>query len=298
MMYDALGYPPDHPQRAAARASIEKLLVVRTTRPIASPACRRCGTRRSPAMRCWKSGGEAAESRRASGPRLAAAAAGARRRGRLGRAAPRRAAGRLGVPIRQPALSRPRRHRGRRHGDGPRARGDAAAVTTRPSRAAREWVEGLQSRNGGWGAFDADNSYHYLNHIPVRRPRRAARSADRRRDRALRLHAGAARRDRRDQPGARARRRMPSRRTGGGRQLVRPLGHELHLRHLVGALRAQRGRGRSGVAGDAAGGRVVRGHSERGRRLGRRRRELQARLPGLRAGAEHGLANRVGPARA
>jgi squalene-hopene/tetraprenyl-beta-curcumene cyclase len=30
----------------------------------------------------------------------------------------------------------------------------------------REWVEGLQSRNGGWGAFDADNNYEYLNHIP------------------------------------------------------------------------------------------------------------------------------------
>jgi squalene-hopene/tetraprenyl-beta-curcumene cyclase len=30
----------------------------------------------------------------------------------------------------------------------------------------REWVEGLQSRDGGWGAFDADNSYHYLNNIP------------------------------------------------------------------------------------------------------------------------------------
>lgn len=31
---------------------------------------------------------------------------------------------------------------------------------------AREWVIGLQSKNGGWGAFDADNTYHYLNHIP------------------------------------------------------------------------------------------------------------------------------------
>ncbi len=30
----------------------------------------------------------------------------------------------------------------------------------------REWVEGLQSNNGGWGAFDADNTYHYLNNIP------------------------------------------------------------------------------------------------------------------------------------
>jgi squalene-hopene/tetraprenyl-beta-curcumene cyclase len=30
----------------------------------------------------------------------------------------------------------------------------------------REWVEGLQSRNGGWGAFDADNNCDYLNYIP------------------------------------------------------------------------------------------------------------------------------------
>ena len=30
----------------------------------------------------------------------------------------------------------------------------------------REWVEGLQSDNGGWGAFDADNAYYYLNNIP------------------------------------------------------------------------------------------------------------------------------------
>ncbi len=29
-----------------------------------------------------------------------------------------------------------------------------------------EWVLGLQSKNGGWGAFDADNTCHYLNHIP------------------------------------------------------------------------------------------------------------------------------------
>ena len=29
-----------------------------------------------------------------------------------------------------------------------------------------EWILGLQSKNGGWGAFDADNTYLYLNHIP------------------------------------------------------------------------------------------------------------------------------------
>jgi squalene-hopene/tetraprenyl-beta-curcumene cyclase len=31
---------------------------------------------------------------------------------------------------------------------------------------AAEWVLGMQSRNGGWGAYDADNTCHYLNHIP------------------------------------------------------------------------------------------------------------------------------------
>jgi squalene-hopene/tetraprenyl-beta-curcumene cyclase len=29
-----------------------------------------------------------------------------------------------------------------------------------------EWVLGLQSRNGGWSSFDADNTYNYLNNIP------------------------------------------------------------------------------------------------------------------------------------
>ena len=30
----------------------------------------------------------------------------------------------------------------------------------------QEWVVGLQSGNGGWAAFDADNEYYYLNQIP------------------------------------------------------------------------------------------------------------------------------------
>jgi squalene-hopene/tetraprenyl-beta-curcumene cyclase len=31
---------------------------------------------------------------------------------------------------------------------------------------AAEWIIGMQSRNGGWGSFDADNTHYYLNHIP------------------------------------------------------------------------------------------------------------------------------------
>ncbi len=31
---------------------------------------------------------------------------------------------------------------------------------------AQEWIVGMQSSNGGWAAFDADNEYYYLNQIP------------------------------------------------------------------------------------------------------------------------------------
>jgi squalene-hopene/tetraprenyl-beta-curcumene cyclase len=30
----------------------------------------------------------------------------------------------------------------------------------------REWIEGMQSRDGGWGAFDVNNLEYYLNNIP------------------------------------------------------------------------------------------------------------------------------------
>jgi len=30
----------------------------------------------------------------------------------------------------------------------------------------RDWILGMQSKNGGWGSFDADNTYSYLNYIP------------------------------------------------------------------------------------------------------------------------------------
>lgn len=32
--------------------------------------------------------------------------------------------------------------------------------------AAAEWINGMQSKNGGFASFDRDNSYDYLNHIP------------------------------------------------------------------------------------------------------------------------------------
>ena len=33
-------------------------------------------------------------------------------------------------------------------------------------RLAADWIIGMQSKNGGWGSFDANNTHYYLNHIP------------------------------------------------------------------------------------------------------------------------------------
>lgn len=44
-------------------------------------------------------------------------------------------------------------------------REDPARYANALDRAA-EWVVGMQSTNGGWGAFDAENEHVYLNHIP------------------------------------------------------------------------------------------------------------------------------------
>jgi squalene-hopene/tetraprenyl-beta-curcumene cyclase len=35
-----------------------------------------------------------------------------------------------------------------------------------PLARATEWIVGMQCKNGGWGSFDADNTYYYLNNIP------------------------------------------------------------------------------------------------------------------------------------
>src|SRR3546814_9783271 len=41
-----------------------------------------------------------------------------------------------------------------------------SAVSKPAMERAAKWIIAMQSRNGGWGAFDADNAFEYLNHIP------------------------------------------------------------------------------------------------------------------------------------
>ncbi|WP_456307256.1 squalene--hopene cyclase [Paeniroseomonas aquatica] len=60
------------------------------------------------------------------------------------------------------ALDRARKQAGPGRGPGRPAEARMEAAIGR----ATDWVVGMQSRGGGWGAFDADNTHHHLNSIP------------------------------------------------------------------------------------------------------------------------------------
>jgi len=162
MMFDALGFPDTHPQRALARRSIEKLLVVHADEAYCQPCV-------SPiwdtALICH-----------------ALLEVGEHRVREPVRQALRWLASKQVLDLRGDwAVSRPDvrpggwafQYANPYYPDVD----DTAVVVMAMDRGAagefrlsieraREWVVGMQSRNGGWGAFDADNAYYYLNNIP------------------------------------------------------------------------------------------------------------------------------------
>ena len=167
MMYDALGYPEDHPSRAIARRSVEKLLVIKDDEAYCQPCL-------SPV---WDTALAAHALLEAGGPQAEAAALEA-----LQWLKPLQVLDVVGD------WAEPRPHV--RPGgwafqynnahypdlddtavvvmamDRARDRCAGGAVYDEAIDRGREWVVGLQSQNGGWAAFDADNTYHYLNNIP------------------------------------------------------------------------------------------------------------------------------------
>ncbi|AGH49561.1 squalene-hopene cyclase [Sphingomonas sp. MM-1] len=171
MMYDALGYPPDHPDRAIARASVEKLLVLDPEDGTDEIYCQPCV---SPvwdtalaAHALMEAGGDAAEARAAKG---------------LAWLKPLQVLDVKGDWAEQRPDVRPGGWAFQYRNDHYPDLDDTAVVAMAMDRArgrivpgdgqdqaiarGREWVEGMQSRNGGWGAFDADNMAEYLNNIP------------------------------------------------------------------------------------------------------------------------------------
>ena len=161
MMFDTLGYAPDHPDAAIAWAAVRKLLVVDEDQaycqpcvspiwdtslaahamaeaevglsPVVDDACRWLAERQVTDLKGdWAAarpdappGGWAFQYENAHYPDVDDTAV-------------------VGMLL---------------HRNGDPAHGDAIAR-------ARDWIIGMQCRGGGWGAFDADNDKDYLNHIP------------------------------------------------------------------------------------------------------------------------------------
>ena len=157
MMFDTLGYPAEHPDAAIAWRAVRKLLVMEPDRAWCQPCL-------SPVWDTGLAGHAMAE----AGESTDAACAWLREKQILdvvGDWAVRRPGLRPGgwafqyenphyPDVDDTAVVGMLLHRN----------GDPAYA---PAIArAREWVVGMQSSDGGWGAFEPENTHHHLNHIP------------------------------------------------------------------------------------------------------------------------------------
>ena len=145
----------------------------------------------------------------------------------------------------------------------------------------REWIEGLQSRDGGWAAFDVNNLEYYLNNIPF--SDHGALLDPPTEDVTARCISMLA------QLGETA---QTSKAVADGIAYLRRTqlaegswygrwGLNLHLRNLVGAVCAKCRRRRSPGPDDSQGGGLAGLDPERGWRLGRGCRQLPTRLQGI-----------------
>ncbi|SAL72384.1 squalene-hopene cyclase [Caballeronia terrestris] len=169
MMYDVLGYPEDHPNRAIARRSLEKLLVIDEA-PEGEAYCQPC---LSPV---WDTSLAAHALLETGMPKARAAVARGLEwlrplqildvRGDWISRRPDVRPGGWAFQFANPhypdvddtavvvmAMQRADRE------NGTALYGNAIAR-------AREWVVGMQSSDGGWGAFEPENTQLYLNNIP------------------------------------------------------------------------------------------------------------------------------------
>ena len=130
------------------------------------------------------------------------------------------------------------------------------------------WIVGMQSRDGGWGAFDADNTRALVTQAAVLRLRRGHRPAVGRRHRARRRDAG--RRGPGRRRGVPARRRLAAARPGGRR--VAGSAGGAPTTSTAPARSSRRWSRPASPPGDPRSGAAVRlagAAPERGRRLGR-----------------------------
>lgn len=166
MMFDLLGYPKDHPHYVLARQSVENLLVVKDDEAYCQPCV-------SPV---WDTALAAHAMMEVGGDSEVASA-----RDALEWLKPLQVLDVEGDWIEKRPGVRPGgwafQYNNAHYPD----LDDTAVVVMAMDRASgrgaggkydeaiargREWIEGLQSKDGGWAAFDADNLEYYLNNIP------------------------------------------------------------------------------------------------------------------------------------
>jgi squalene-hopene/tetraprenyl-beta-curcumene cyclase len=162
MMYDVMGYAPEHPDRAIARLSVEKLLVVKDSEAYCQPCVSPIWDTALMCHALLEAKDDAAQAAVARGLEWLTGRQVLDVKGDWAEERPDVRPGGWAFQywnnyypdLDDTAVVAMALHRF-----------DGARYEEAISRG-REWVEGLQSRNGGWGAFDADNVYYYLNNIP------------------------------------------------------------------------------------------------------------------------------------
>jgi squalene-hopene/tetraprenyl-beta-curcumene cyclase len=169
LMYDALGIPANDPRRATARAALDRLLVFHGEEAYCQPCFSPIWDSGLAANALLELGGEEADSRAAQccdwlKPKQILDV-----RGDWAAQRPNLRPGGWAFQYENAyypdvddtavvVMAMDRLTRGQMPGRGPTYSDSIAR--------AREWIEGMQSKNGGWGAFDAENEHYYLNNIP------------------------------------------------------------------------------------------------------------------------------------
>ncbi len=167
MMFSVLGYAEDHPHRAIARKSVENLLVVKDHETYCQPCVSPVWDTALAAHALMEAGGAEAEQKAKDA---------------LEWLKPLQVLDVKGDWAEEKPDVRPGGWAFQYRNDHYPDLDDTAVVAMAMDRARTrlgsgevydeaidrsvEWTAGLQSKNGGWAAFDADNTYHYLNNIP------------------------------------------------------------------------------------------------------------------------------------
>jgi len=165
MMYDVLGYPEDHPARAIARESVERLLVIKEDEAYCQPCVSPVWDTALAAHAMLEVGSDEAV---------------ARAHKALDWLSPRQVLDVVGDWAEQRPDVRPGGWAFQYGNDYYPDLDDTAVVVMAMDRASglrgdadreaiargAEWTLGLQSHDGGFAAFDADNDKEYLNNLP------------------------------------------------------------------------------------------------------------------------------------